>query len=347
MLKVLLLVALILVLPGFDDTHSISPIDKASIIKRILSTDSPSSAWGAYYAGKSRLKESIPTLLELVKRQNRRLNGPVPLVKKAALDALIRLDADVPAGLLYHGLNEVCLAETLILLAKNPEKNRNGLFYLMDYDDVDNQHWWATAAVLTSLNPLGLAERLLKEARLTLCVTVCDQGEKRGSTCSEGSGGLRSWSATANLYPPKSTYIFSTNPEKGAVVLQAKPIVIYYQRSEDTRRSRTGGIVGPITRSKYAFKFLRTMLAKAADDFHSIDMSSLTINWVNEQDYIDKVNSKLCWLRINHKRLLDMLYEQYLLSTDACNCIRPMIEIKVYDKRRDKNPPLPIVSSQE
>jgi len=347
MLQISLLAVLLLFSTGNDEKPAPSPIDKVRVLDKILSKGSPSSAWGAYYAGKIGLKDSIPALLKLVTRENQRNTGPVPIVKKAALDALIRLDADVPGGLLSTGLHKDYLAETLILLAKNPDKNRDALFSLMDYGPVEGQHWWAAAGILASLKPKGLTERMLAEVRLTLSITVRDQGTDHDIRYFEGFGSGGVWGCTSNLFPPKPTYILSTEPKKAQWFSQAKPITIYFQRSEGARDGITAGTVGPQTRTIYVIQFLLAMLDKPLNDFPITGKSFFKLDWVSEHDYIEKVKSQLDLLRLSYKRLLDMLSEQNLLTLEVSKNIDPMIKLKVHDQRENKNTPLPTISMDE
>ncbi len=345
MFNILLLSFLLLATAGIDEKSAASLVDRDRIIEGILSRGSASSAWGAYYAGKFGLAECVPALFELVGRENKRAPGPVPVVKKAALDALIGLDAEVPVEFLSAGLHEDYLAETLILLARNADENQDALLGLMDHGPVDGQHWWAAAALLAPLEPPGLAQRLLPEIRFRLSVTVRDPNSAILIETFEyhGSG---FWSSTSNLFPPKPTYIFSAEPEKGATVLRAKPIAVYFQRTEGARGGKSDCKVGPLTRAEHSLRVIEAMIGTIPDGLSPDAKCAIAVDWVDEQDFQERVDSQCSLLRADYSWLVEILCKRNLLF-DADGTPKPEIEVKVHDRRKTKTPPLPELSVRE
>lgn len=346
MIMLSLFAALTLATSGVDKDAASSLVDSKKIIEGILSKGSISSAWNAYYAGKLGVDEAVPALLELIDRENQRDPGPVPPVKKAALDALIRLDADVPFELLRVGLHADYTAETLILLARDPEINMEALFDLMDFGPVNGQHWWAAAGILASIEPIGLAARLLPEVRLSLSVAVRDPGSEEFNHYIEGYGSGGRWGSTGTIFPPRPTYVFSTEPEKGAVVLQAKPVVIYFQRTEGAKGGITAGGTGPMTRTEFALSFILAMIDGPKDDLLQESEHRREVDWIDEKDCRKKICAELDQLRSRFGRLVSTLREQGLLAPGACEDLKLEIKLRIQDVRENKIPPLPEISAE-
>jgi len=335
-----LFAALTLATSGADEDALSSLVDSEKIIEGILSKGSVSSAWNAYYAGKLGVEECVPALLELIERENQRDPHPVPPVKKAALDALISLDSDVPFEYLRAGLHADYIAETLILLARDPEINMQALLDLMDFGTVKDQHWWATAGILASLEPKGLAARLLPEVRLSLSVAVRDPGSQESLHHFEGYGGRGFWRSTGTLFPPRPTYVFTTRPKKGAVVLQAKPVVIYYLRSEGARSGISAVGLGHTTRSKFALSCIVAMIDGPKDGLLTECEHRREIDWIDEGDLRKKIDAAIDQLHARFGRLLHTLRMEGLLAPGACEEMLPEIKVHVQDVREIKSPPL-------
>ncbi len=327
--------------PGLTTDPEQRQREIARVLDMIRSEDSVKAAWGAYHAGKYRLKQHIPALLELVDREHWRPSDASAIVKKAALDALIGLDAPVPAEMLMARLEEEYMPETLILLAK--EKSCDDLLHLMDLLPKDEQEWWVTAGLLTSMRPPGLARRLLWGIRFELVLCVHSPGARpRLGTAVTGPGMARSRSRDGDYdpYPPWPRYWITNTPGEGAIVLQERPVPIYYRRHESSHRPQMDRTIDPMFRSYRAFECLKALLTEPIESFPLY--RTVGIEWVDEEDYLEKAKTGLDDVRSAFRGLLERLKEEGLLA--AAESVAPDIRVSVKDMRENTEIELPKLS---
>ena len=122
----------------------------------------------ASYAQEPAQEPAPPTSLELraaldaLRHESRRpVNGSTG-PKEHLLDALLRLDADVPTDRLVERLEEDTLPETYLLLARAEQPDVAALRLLLDAAPIDSGAHWATACLLAQLDAPDLAARLLE-----------------------------------------------------------------------------------------------------------------------------------------------------------------------------------------
>src|ERR1700754_1384184 len=106
----------------------------AEAARLLKSYDNRERAWGAYLAGIYGLKGQTDSLVSMLEDESLRGGGDEEAaVRQAALDALIRLDAEVPAEALLP-LYASAPDEVLILLAQSPRENQRALLTLFRDD---------------------------------------------------------------------------------------------------------------------------------------------------------------------------------------------------------------------
>jgi len=180
-----------------------------------------------------------------------------------------------------------------------------------------------------------------------LSVTVRDPGSEQTKRSIRGFSSGGRWRSTSALFPPKPTYVFTATPEKGAVVLQPEQIVIYYHRTEGARGGISAGTVGPGQRSRHALRFLLTMVGDQENGLPRENDFCFVTDWVDEQDYRDKVAAEIERIRSSFERLVETLRERDLLAPAECEDLRPEIKLKVFDVREIKTPALPEIPAAE
>jgi hypothetical protein len=312
------------------------------VLEKLQSNDAVESAWGAYQAGDWNLKQHVPALLELVKRENQRPPDASPFTQKMALDALVRLGADVPSDLLLARLDKEYYSETLILLAKVGLKSRGTLLRFMDELPMDGQHWWATARILTAARAPGIARRVLNGVQFELTFFVRDSVEqvyRYGAYVSHNS--RRNFRDYQKSLPPWPEYYFYPSLKDGRIVLRNDPVGVSYSRSEFSSRRPPEKKTPPIYRSHLAIECLQAMLKRPMKELSK--RKAVTIDWNDEEHFLRQARKGIEEIRSVHQDLLERLTYEGLLTDKEKVGLEPDIKIVVEDKRKVKDIALPKV----
>ncbi len=238
--------------------------DAGAEARRLLqSAEKKERAWGAYLAGLHGLKAEAPRLVELL--SDPALNNgdwEQALVRQSILDALIRLDAEVPAETLLP-LRQWAPDEVLILLARDPRQNRQVLLSLFN-EGTPVAHWLAVGNLLASTRAPGFAARLLSELKTNADVYVYDIHGLHGygGGCGGCGGGCSLYKAP-DEYPPVSYYSLTTAGARGAVVVAPGRHAVYYARATSPRCGG-GDVCGYGRRDQSRVEYVADLLG--ADD---------------------------------------------------------------------------------
>jgi hypothetical protein len=214
-------------LPSFVRLGDVS----AEAARLLKSDDNRERAWGAYLSGIHGLKEHAPLLVSML--EDERLNSGYrqeAFVRQAALDALIRLDAEVPAESLLplYGSDP---DEVLILLAHEPETNRLALLGLFN-DDEPDARWLALGNMLSAQGTPGFAARVLGGLKIEASVYIYDrEGAHEYSGGGNGGHGCGVGGILDESMPPVSYYHLTTGARRGATVVATGRQNIYYVRT--------------------------------------------------------------------------------------------------------------------
>lgn len=131
---------------------------------------------GATLAANYRQSEFVPRIIELLSIPNRYL-------PYYALDALIRMNADVPDALLLP-LADKYFEQVIILLARDRVEHGEALLRLLDREKNDFE-WLVLNSIIADHPPPGYVERLWHEWTLRSNLYVTDPGSGAGG----GGGG--------------------------------------------------------------------------------------------------------------------------------------------------------------
>lgn len=220
-------------------------------------------AWGAYLAGRNGLNELEPALVRTLS-DPALADGPEErVVRQAALDALIRLGAKVPAetlSALPHGFAN----EALVLLASAPSENRDALleaFAVMAAEGGANAHWLAAGNLLAETKARGFAALLLRDLKVEANIFVVDREENYGFG-SGGGGGCGcggSYEGPAG-FPPVSYYALTGAAGRDAVVVAPGRRPVFYVRSANPYdvRCYSTALVRDAVRVEYLAELLGT-----------------------------------------------------------------------------------------
>lgn len=303
--------------------------------EKLSSTEPETSAWGAYQTGRYGLHQYIPQLLELVERENSQPPDRSPLVKKAALDALVLLEAPVSPELLSARMEPKYYPEILILASRRKKENAGTMLRLMDLCPKDSPDWWAAAAILSSERPATYAKRLLNGFQIQLTVKVSDSGTPRERGMRTGPGMVRArFSSENDGFPPWSGYYFSMSKHENLVSIQEEPIEVYYWRRETKRQPlpRAESFYS-YDRRKIVFRCIKELLDKPIVGLSPQD--SVAINCL-EANCLEKFDAKLNNIRTAYRVLLEELIKQGLLDRDDASSLNPDIQVVVKDRRKNK-----------
>jgi len=316
-------------------------VDAAAEAARLLqSYENRERAWGAYLVGLHGLKGQAPSLVSILGDENLSGGGAEEsVVRQAALDSLIRLDAEVPSDVLLP-LYASSPNEVLILLARSPQQNQNALLTLFTEDEPPAR-WLAAGNLLAEARTPGFAARLLAGLKITASVYLYDRedhdGFGTGGGCGGGYGG-EEWMPDSEL-PPVGYYALNYTPGRGATVVAPGRRVVYYTRV--LRPTRFAGGVCGFDREAARVEYFATLL-NVTDD--SLGFTAYPWRHVVCKDPAG-CRRVLAGVRDEVTRsyaaLLGRLLDAGLLDAAEASQLRPDITLDITDLRDKKTFPLP------
>jgi hypothetical protein len=313
----------------------------AEAARLLKSDDKKERAWGAYLVGLHGLKGQTPALVLILQDESLASGGPEEApVRQAALDALIRLDAEVPAETLLP-LYQSSPDEVVILLARSPVRNQRALLTLFA-DDERPARWLAVGNLLAETRAPGFAPRLLGALKLTANVNVFDwEGDHNlgGGSGWNGGGGCGHGGGLDETLPPVGYYELVEYVARGVIVLARGPRVVYYTRSP--HRSPCPPDVELLDRDTARVEYLAELLGTSRQ---WLDFDSSTWHDVVCKDE-SQCRAKLAAVREEVKNsysaLLGRLLEAGLLDAAEAGGLNPDITLMLTDCRAKKSFPLP------
>ncbi len=308
---------------------------RATVAALLDSTDAKERAWGARIAGDQGLREFAPALVALAASKDE--NGRV---RAAAIDALIRFDAEVPAET-AESIHEDYPDEAIVLLAK-PRDGVGPAMLSLAGRETDDVRWLGLCNLLAGMKAPGFAAALLRDLTVRVAVSVSEDGSGWGggfgSGVSIGCGGA----GLPNGFPPRVDYRLTTSDARNAVVLAPGPRTIYYVRRVDA----SGDSVEDIDRDSARIEYLSWMLGGAGlrrpggEDVLAADIS-FQITWSDATEYEAKMRGIRKQVLQRYAWAVERLEEAGLLTEGEAKAAEPHVEIVVKDLRADRSTPLP------
>jgi hypothetical protein len=316
----------------------------ARISRAIGTPDARTAAWGAHLAGRYRLVECAPALMKLLSSPPGEPEAERPLVIRAALDALIRIEAN-------PGREELEAAKVLrrfhpmpfILLARNAKANQGYLLDLVARKRTGIETWIAAANLLAELEAPGFAYRLLHDLELELSITVVDPGAPRRAGAhfafGHGDGFLR----VVDGFPPTALYRLALRPRTGDVLLAPGSRPVFFRRWErGGDRVGFGGSSPTLDRDMLRLEYLSTLLAPGSLPDGLAARTQVRIVWQNEDRFVDDAEIASIAIETAWREAVAALEEKgRLTSKEVRELVLPEIEIEVEDRRQDQEIPLP------
>lgn len=296
-------------------------------------------AWGAYLAGANGLKGQSAALVELLADPNLGGGWEESLVRQAALDALIRLDAEVPSEKLLP-LYQSSPDEVVILLARSPEQNRQALLPLF-VADAPSARWLAVGNLLAEMHAPGFAARLVQELKIEASLYVYERegGHNYGGGDGIGGCGCGDGVSREEDFPPVSYYQLTDAPSRGATVIAPGRHVVYYTRgpSANCGCSSTYGS----ERDRLRVEYLASLLNTTEEDLKLDARPFREIVCRDARECRRAVAAVRDEIEQSHAALLRRLLEENLLDASEASGLKPDITLDINDSREENSFPLP------
>ena len=308
-----------------------------TIARQLNSQDAQTIAWGAYNAGAYHRVDAIPRLQQILESPPVTPSSQERAFIGVVMDALIQLEARVPARLLvrYVGNRPV---QTFVLLASATDREGALLELLPRLTGIP---WFAAANMLFEDRSPGLVEHLVRTVSLQLTVHVADResvvfgivggGVSVGVACGIGQA--------APGYPPHAEYRFEFGPRPGVIVLAPGPHPVYYSRTVTTSFQYPVSelsTVGPADEDRV--EYLRAMsLETGGIPFraHTVE----TVPWSTADALSQRVRELRPLVEQRFRSLVDGA--RRFRSVPADLVVQPPIDLRIIDRRSDKAVPLP------
>jgi hypothetical protein len=252
----------------------------------------------------------VPALLRALQRENERGIDKSDTSKRAILDALIVLDAQVQPGLLMQRLERTSLTETCLLLLQYKAGASDALLELFDKAPSHTKAPWAAACALVSNRDKRIAERLIAGRAWELDLKVSGLGRGGGwAYC----GGDPRWHSSHENWPPKVTYDLRL-PEYGAALLLIRSV-----RTEGTRSGLVEQGIAERERNALRIRLLNVLLGeeqergllRPSEDF-ALDVTSVEDYHRKLQDHCMDLRDRLTHVALRLEALGHLEHAQEL-----------------------------------
>ncbi len=323
--------------------------------RRLMASQSHAvRAWGAYIAGHHGLKEAIPELRGLLHSvagdedgyPHRKVAQIEHYVCYAALDALIRLEAEVPSNelLALPGRFKTC---AFLLLYGEPKENQAALLDLVRSSPTARACWTAVCNLLVPLKTPGLAAFLLDGLHLKVELTVVDPG-KFGGGGSSGSGSGDAWFSVPEGFPPITLYFLEERQRDGNILVADGDHPVYCRcRIVEPGRSAGSGSQSSNRKSNdYRMNFLAQLAGVCLEELGYNPKRHERIEWTDAAAFMADVSAIRTITRKDFESFAAFFQSQGLLSPEEKHVLRPSMEFKAHDLRKDKSEELPVIGSR-
>lgn len=304
-------------------------IEQRVVAGLLASPDPGQQAWGAQLAGNYGQAKFVPDLRKL-------LVGTHPDVQLQALDALIRLNAEVPSDELLL-IWPTHRTPVLILLARAAQENLEVLRSLTK-EELDPKEWVAVYNLLVSNKAPGIAAELVGALKVRVTVTVRDSAEvgpgygagEGGSIASCGGIGFRPG------FPPLHLYVLADRAQPGDVVLAPGRHPIHYRRQQTGSSSYSS-----IDRNAYRYDYLADLLMTQPEYLPLRREVSRAVDWKGADEYLAELQAARQQVEADFQSLVRKLKERDLVTSRETDGLKPKVDFEIFDGRANQQPPLP------
>lgn len=328
------------------------------ITTRLASRDLAMVAWGAHFAAKQRIAESVPAL----KRRLAEL-AQVPaeqrtFVQLALLDALVQNDARMTAAELEPFQHGFSYLPAFALRCRNPDPNRT---WLREHCHSFNRDgpwlpWIAAGNALADLRDADFATDLLRAAAVFVTITVRDpadddwwlQVEEESFTSGYACGSGRGVVVPAG-YPPTALYSLEEYSTPGSTLLVRGPYAVHLRRIECTDHWLGNGGGHAVTdkdllrHARMRHTWIARMLGREGCPLPLAVERGILADWHGGAALQVLVDREQTAVRADFRALVELCIAARLTSWNAIADAEPEISVVLRDARADKSEPLPAV----
>jgi hypothetical protein len=322
----------------------------AAARQKLRSPDPATIAWGAFDAGTYRLRELVPELVALLEGSPAAGRPEEWALTLVVLDAVVQLEAAVPAETLktYAARNPV---QTSLALANATGGRHAVVLDLLSSANGDN--WFALANLLVEPCAPGFAASLLSPMRFRLTITVAEPGLGLGAQRGSGIGPAGVADGIGQIpagFPPLAWYRFEglDGPwqRRGNIVLSSGPRSVYYSRvvhaTSFWASSTLSGGPSDVDRMLY----LGSMLDRGGSLLPVGTRLPVErfehIEWRGEADFVRKSSELHDRVLSDYRFIVDNLVKRKCLSgEEASRLAKPSVDVQIEDRREKPSTPLP------
>lgn len=312
----------------------------------ISSQDARTRAWAAYLVLRDRITAQIPDLLSLAVEYNVLNGAPASLAETddhnamlAVLDAMIQMNADVPADTAAKLYPEF-QAQSMILLARSTGDTTPVLLQIFQTEAAHQGAWLAAGNLLVQRRPPGFAAAVLSKLTVRAQVWVTN-GQGFGSGQGGGIGG-GVFSEPHSGWPEIGTYSLSACGSANNVVLVEGDHPAYYSRSVDNlyRPVFDSACVGAPPTDETRADYLGNLLSAERGNPPIPSQLTHTIVWSSNADYLDDITTFINDQQTLFVQVAQRLQSAGLLTDSEAKTSRPTLAVDVNDMRGTNSPAL-------
>ncbi len=320
------------------------------------SGDPHQMAWGAYFARENQDSSAIPFMVQYVSKWTppqevkdydvaRAQIAPV----SAMVDALTQLNAVLPPDVLTI-LASRFPVEAAILANRIPSAEATALllsWYSQRTGKDDSRLAKIAAMMLSHAPPPVFAASVVRESQETLKIfvesaTSGDRGFGMGNPCGTYLG-----QTPKPGWPPSIAYAFEENsPQSNALVTEVAGDRITYARIDLDRGWGTCNYTQPLN-ADTRHRIIAQMLGIGDYSMPWKTIAGNSILWKSNQQYVREVKTEVASEEAKLRETVEALQTKGFLTADEAREVRPQLSVKITDRRKPAEPPLPPMSFRD
>lgn len=320
------------------------------VLEKLRSDEPAEVAWGAYVAGDTRIDAAVPLLMERLVPNPDGDSREWQSVRRHVLDALVLLGARVSSDKLAPYMKRKHSWMPFILLAREPEKNRDiflGQFdkWAGDKEDI-TVSTVATGNLLSGVRAPGFALRLLPKRQLDLTIVVRDPDDGySGNSAMRLRGGTGdSHAEVLDGFPPYVYYDLvlvqgSVNPR---TLVADGPLKVCYKRGVKTGpRVGYGGAIHYYKRAKCATEWIAEMAKVTTTEASLPQVSRMHHSWSDAEAYVAAATETRDAVLAHYWQVVRQLMKSGAVTIEEARDLEMKVVVDVKDERGDTSVPLP------
>jgi hypothetical protein len=323
------------------------PLDAvvAEAERQLRSDDPREVAWGAVTSGQYHLLTLRPLIEAALTRRYDASGRTAWALEQALLDALVQLDARVPAAAVLPYFTRWPV-QSLILLANSSEGRDAALLPLVS--STGGQAWNAVANLLLQTRPPGFAFRLFDGLRLKLNVQVIDVPNSTGVIGGGSVGGVTERGGivlTAPGMPSIPHYLFAVEGP-GAAVLAYGPVTVYFVRrvSPPPPTVQSPSELDAFRPTDFQrVRYINALVKRSVSTAPLYETNYAEIKWTNLEGFRAGIAEHRRRVEQTLRSFAALLVRSGDMTDEEARRLTPEVQITVIDRRTQSFGPLPAI----